>query len=363
MLRYACGLSAEEAAQVMGRHAGTIRGLTFRAIEALRRQLGGARTDEPLHDPIRPAPIASDAAVRRYLEAIRGRSSPTRSIDDASGARSSTDSSPRSVASSSRAPTAVADGRARAGMPLRELRVGVSVTGVMAASDAAIPGDAPLPAEAQHRGRCGSRCCPTNSTTTSRPMRSLSGSMSSASSWRQATSRARRRSPARSTMPTSRRLPRATTPDLLARRLDRQVVWLARVPQRPSVAGSCLSIAERDGRSSRPDAGRLDIGRFRARSRAGIVVRRIRPPTTVPVAARGSDQGRGAGAPPDDDQSPEATPKPDRTPKPPHAEAGPQPKARPTPATSSTPKPTPKGQGEWEQHIPEARPRIQRRNQ
>ena len=39
-LRYAAGLSAEEAARVMGRRAGTIRGLTFRAIEALRRQLG-----------------------------------------------------------------------------------------------------------------------------------------------------------------------------------------------------------------------------------------------------------------------------------------------------------------------------------
>lgn len=38
-LRYAAGLSAEEAAQVMGRQAGTIRGLTFRAIEALRRHL------------------------------------------------------------------------------------------------------------------------------------------------------------------------------------------------------------------------------------------------------------------------------------------------------------------------------------
>ena len=41
MLRYAGGLSADEAAEVMGRRAGTIRGLTFRAIEALRRQLGG----------------------------------------------------------------------------------------------------------------------------------------------------------------------------------------------------------------------------------------------------------------------------------------------------------------------------------
>jgi RNA polymerase sigma-70 factor, ECF subfamily len=43
ILRYASGLSADEAALVMGRRAGTIRGLTFRAIEALRRQLGGAQ--------------------------------------------------------------------------------------------------------------------------------------------------------------------------------------------------------------------------------------------------------------------------------------------------------------------------------
>ena len=38
-LRFVAGLSAEEAAQAMGRRAGTIRGLTFRAIGALRRQL------------------------------------------------------------------------------------------------------------------------------------------------------------------------------------------------------------------------------------------------------------------------------------------------------------------------------------
>ncbi len=39
-LRFAAGLSADEAAVVMGRQAGTIRGLTFRAIGALRRHLG-----------------------------------------------------------------------------------------------------------------------------------------------------------------------------------------------------------------------------------------------------------------------------------------------------------------------------------
>lgn len=41
-LRYAAGLSAEEAAQVMGRRAGTVRGLTFRAVESLRRRLAVA---------------------------------------------------------------------------------------------------------------------------------------------------------------------------------------------------------------------------------------------------------------------------------------------------------------------------------
>jgi RNA polymerase sigma-70 factor (ECF subfamily) len=39
-LRYGAGLSADEAARVMGRRAGTVRGLTFRAIAALRRILG-----------------------------------------------------------------------------------------------------------------------------------------------------------------------------------------------------------------------------------------------------------------------------------------------------------------------------------
>ena len=44
VLRFVAGLSAEEAARVMGRRAGTVRGLTFRAIGALRRHMNG---DEP----------------------------------------------------------------------------------------------------------------------------------------------------------------------------------------------------------------------------------------------------------------------------------------------------------------------------
>jgi RNA polymerase sigma-70 factor (ECF subfamily) len=38
-LRFAAGLSTDEAARVMGRQPGTIRGLTFRAIASLRRRL------------------------------------------------------------------------------------------------------------------------------------------------------------------------------------------------------------------------------------------------------------------------------------------------------------------------------------
>lgn len=48
-LRFFAGLSAKEAAVVMGNQEGTVRGLQFRAIAALRRQLGldlGADTDE-----------------------------------------------------------------------------------------------------------------------------------------------------------------------------------------------------------------------------------------------------------------------------------------------------------------------------
>ena len=43
-LRFFAGLSAREAATVMGKQEGTVRGLQFRAIAALRRQLG---IDEP----------------------------------------------------------------------------------------------------------------------------------------------------------------------------------------------------------------------------------------------------------------------------------------------------------------------------
>jgi RNA polymerase sigma-70 factor (ECF subfamily) len=54
-LRFFAGLSAREAAEVMGKQEGTVRGLQFRAIAALRRQLGiddevqVDRADRPVH--------------------------------------------------------------------------------------------------------------------------------------------------------------------------------------------------------------------------------------------------------------------------------------------------------------------------
>ena len=44
-LRFFAGLSAREAAEAMGKQEGTVRGLQFRAIAALRRQLGLEVTD------------------------------------------------------------------------------------------------------------------------------------------------------------------------------------------------------------------------------------------------------------------------------------------------------------------------------
>lgn len=50
-LRFFGGLSAREIAAVMGKQEGTVRGLQFRAIAALRRQLGEVH-DLPDHDEI-----------------------------------------------------------------------------------------------------------------------------------------------------------------------------------------------------------------------------------------------------------------------------------------------------------------------
>jgi RNA polymerase sigma-70 factor (ECF subfamily) len=55
-LRFFAGLSAREAAEVMGKQEGTVRGLQFRAIAAMRRTLGIDDPDGILqHRPMQPA--------------------------------------------------------------------------------------------------------------------------------------------------------------------------------------------------------------------------------------------------------------------------------------------------------------------
>jgi RNA polymerase sigma-70 factor (ECF subfamily) len=58
-LRFFAGLSAREAAEAMGKQEGTIRGLQFRAIAALRRQLG---IEEP--EAVFASPVALDQQPR-----------------------------------------------------------------------------------------------------------------------------------------------------------------------------------------------------------------------------------------------------------------------------------------------------------
>jgi RNA polymerase sigma-70 factor (ECF subfamily) len=50
-LRFFAGLSAREAAEAMGKQEGTIRGLQFRAIASLRRQLGTKLSEFPVESP------------------------------------------------------------------------------------------------------------------------------------------------------------------------------------------------------------------------------------------------------------------------------------------------------------------------
>ena len=51
-LRFFAGLSAREAAEAMGKQEGTIRGLQFRAIASLRRELGMQLSETPIANPV-----------------------------------------------------------------------------------------------------------------------------------------------------------------------------------------------------------------------------------------------------------------------------------------------------------------------
>ena len=145
-LRYAVGLSAEEAARVMGRRAGTIRGLTFRAIESLRRHLvGGGATDEPVQSR---APAAADPVRPGHRAVSRGdaerRSSPTRSSGAASAPLRVNQfvAAREGIASPGRTGIARRQmGRVGRACLYASFTLGVSAASVMAASQEALPGD------------------------------------------------------------------------------------------------------------------------------------------------------------------------------------------------------------------------------
>jgi RNA polymerase sigma-70 factor (ECF subfamily) len=69
-LRFFAGLSAREAATVMDKQEGTIRGLQFRAVGALRRQLG--ITDAPTAATAKTAEQATDSTIRVEKRNERG---------------------------------------------------------------------------------------------------------------------------------------------------------------------------------------------------------------------------------------------------------------------------------------------------
>jgi len=56
-LRFFAGLSVAEAAEAMGRQEGTIRGLQFRAVGALRRSLGIESSPTPRATSATPQPV------------------------------------------------------------------------------------------------------------------------------------------------------------------------------------------------------------------------------------------------------------------------------------------------------------------
>jgi len=58
-LRFFAGLSAREAAEAMGKQEGTIRGLQFRAIASMRRQLGIDVATSPPVDQAAPRPASA----------------------------------------------------------------------------------------------------------------------------------------------------------------------------------------------------------------------------------------------------------------------------------------------------------------
>jgi len=286
-------------------------------------------------NPIRPAPIASDAAVRRYLDVIRREIEP----DPLYRRRLRGEVVNRFVAQKR---GMVLTGRRRTNRMgalgraclYASFALAVSVTGVMAASDAAIPGDVLYPLKrgieamrlevlpAQYRDELAAYALSERIGELSQLVEA--GDLARASTLAGPIHDAYEQAVAES-----------DDAGLLANRIDRQLAWLEQVASGlPEQARATIA---------RAMAGAPELVQAWESAGPGLD---DEPGTSGQGVGSGqgygpgSNGGRGADAPADD-PSPEATPKPDPTPKADHT-----PKPEPTPGddAGTTPKPSPKGQ-------------------
>ena len=297
-------------------------------------------------NPIRPAPIASDAAVRRYVEAIRQQIEP----DPLFRRRLRGQVVNRIVAqrrgidlTGSRRPLRMgALGRA---CLYASFALAVSVTGVMAGSDAAIPGDVLYPLK---RGIEQMRLdVLPDEFHDELVIYALSERIDELSQLVEAGDVARASTLAGSIHDAyAQAVAEGGDADGLARRLDRQVARLAQVVSvLPSEARASIAHAMAGAPGLMVDAWTSDGSEPVAEPASSSGA-----PGQGPGSGRGqgSNQGSGAGAQ-GDDPSPEASPTPDATPKP---DRTPKPEPTPSDDASSTPKPSPKGEAKGQAPAP-----------
>ena len=293
-------------------------------------------------NPIRPAPIASDAAVRRYIDAIRRQIEP----DPLYRRRLRGEVVNRFVAQKQGVAPAGVRGHSRMGELGRaclyaSFALGVSVTGVMAASDAAIPGDLlyglkrgietmrleVLPE--QYRDELATYALSERLGELSQLVEA--GEMARASAFADSVNDAYDLAVAES-----------HDPGALAQGIERQVARL------------------QDVMSSLPAQVRADIESAMVGA-PGLTLDAWEPGGSESGAGRASSSGQGTGSgdgrgtgqgsasasggPPDVDPSPDATPEPERTPKPnptPQPDRTPRPEPTPSDDASGVPTPSPK---------------------
>jgi hypothetical protein len=303
-------------------------------------------------NPIRPAPIASDAAVRHYIEAIRRQIEP----DPLFQRRLRGDVANRFVAqkrgvvhTAPRRPSRMGTlGRA---CLYASFALAVSVTGVMAASDAAIPGDVLYPVTLSlEEVRLSVLPEEYHDELAAYVLSERIGELRQLAEAGDVTRASALAGPIHDAY--EQALAEGGDAGPLARRLEREVSWLAQVANGlPSEARASIT-------SAMAGAPGLTVDAWTAGgSEPGAEWPSSTGSGRGPGPQRGSGQGNGSGqsdgsgkgtgaaAAENDDPSADATPNPAPTPTPtPKAERTAKPEPTPTGAPSAAPKPSPNGE-------------------